>query len=468
MARAYRRGSRSLKIGVAAAAMVIALPRGASAQLADILDIVQNIQNRVSTAITQAQAARAAAEEVRTQVRLGAGYMTPQLQQFIDNAITEGVAILNEESAGLADFAPGGQCADVCTAFRANLVDFLALSVDLTDAVLESSGAPVNPDLSQLVTLVQAAPPRLLYPMYRVFQEVLESDLRDRVRELIPETRFVVNLVMEAREDVCGPVVEYADRIQRWTTGATGVGVVVQVIGGLLKVIGETEFAGEVGVAGFVSGTVKSNKRKQAGEFVNTVGTVIDKASTFSSTKVRYCLVFAFHEETRTTLASMSTTLATMSATLAGLDFDLDLNNLDQPVSTRATQASVDHANTTLQQVAQDVTVLLGRGGGGGGGPVDGLPTRVDIERQLMSDVVLSVLYLPEPYGGLLSMVRDIVADTIQQHRQAGYPVGHADGYMARGNQAEMEFDYRTAYAWYQHAYRQATVGKPGKGKGRR
>src|SRR5690606_11463390 len=113
-----------------------------------------------------------------------------------------------------------------------------------------------------------------------------------------------------------------------------------KVIAGLLKVIGETEVSGEVGIAGFVSGNIKSNKRKQAGEFVNTVGNLIDKASTFSSTRVRYCLLSAFHEETRTTLASMSATMATMNATLAGLDFDLDLDNLDQPVSTRATQTS--------------------------------------------------------------------------------------------------------------------------------
>jgi hypothetical protein len=315
------RTSRAWRSVACAAALVLCFPRGAHAQLGEILDIVQNIQSRVNTAISQAQAARIAAEEIRTQVRAGTSYLTPQLQQFIEDAIDEGRTILEEESAGMETFAPGGQCAEVCEAFRANLVEFLGQSVELTDAVLESTGAPVNPDLSQLVRLAQLAPPRLLYPMYRMFQEVLASDLTDRVRVLIPETRFVIQLVMQAAQDPCGPIVQHAERIQRWTTGATAVGVVVQVIGGVFKVIGETEFAGEVGVAGFVSGTIKQNRRKQVGEFFNVLGTIIDKASTFSTTKVRYCLIFAFQDETRAALA-------TMQATLSGLN----LGNLNQPV----------------------------------------------------------------------------------------------------------------------------------------
>ncbi len=449
------RKSRAWRSVACAAALVLCVPRGAHAQLGEILDIVQNIQSRVTTAISQAQAARVAAEEIRTQVRTGTSYLTPQLQQFIDDAIDEGRTILEEESAGMDTFAPGGQCAEVCEAFRANLVEFLAQSVDLTDAVLESTGAPVNPDLSQLVTLAQLAPPRLLYPMYRMFQEVLASDLTDRVRGIIPETRFVIPLVMQTAQDPCGPIVQHAERIQRWTTGATAVGVVVQVIGGVFKVIGETEFAGEVGVAGFVSGTIKQNRRKQVGEFFNVLATIIDKASTFGTTKVRYCLIFAFQDET-------SAALAAMQATLSGLN--LDLANLDQPVSSRATQASVDEVHSTLQGVARDVTLLLDQHGGNPGDPGGSLTLRVQVERQMRSgEGPLSVFYLPETFGGLLEIVREIVEDTLVQHQAAGYPVGQAWHFLSKGDQARTEFDYRSAYGWYQHAYRMATIDKPRK-----
>jgi len=445
---------------LAAALLVFLVPFSANAQpiLNEIQAVVDSISARVNTAISQAQAARSAAEEVRTQVRLGVSYMTPQLQEFIGNAVSEGQTILTEELEGLEAFAPGGQCAVACTAFRANLVAFLVSSVDLTDAVLESTGAPVNPDLSQLVQLAQAAPARVLYPMFRVFQEVFESDLPARVQALIPETRFVVNLVMQAAADPCGAIVPQAERIQRWSSGATAVGVVVQVIGGFFKVIGETEFAGEVGVAGFVSGTIKSNRRKQVGEFFNVLGTIIDKASTFSTTKVRYCLIFAFHDETRAALTAMQ-------ATLSALNIE-NLGNLDEPMSSRASQESVDEVRTTIQGVAHDVSLLLEQHGGNPSQPGASLTLRVQIERQMRSgEGPLSVFYLPEPFGGLLETVREIVDGTVVQHQAAGFPVGPAQHALSKGDRARADSDYRTAYAWYEHAYRQVTAVRAPKGR---
>jgi len=234
-----------------------------------------------------------------------------------------------------------------------------------------------------------------------------------------------------------------------------GIGVALQVVGGIAKFLGETEFSGEAGIAGFVSGTVKSNKRKQLGEIVSVAGTIVDKTATFAATKARYCLIVAFQEETRTTLSSMQTTLS-------GLN--LDLANLDQPVSTRATQASVDTVQATLQGVASDVSLLLDQHGGGPGGHGGSLTLRVQIEQQMKSsDSPLSMLYLPESFGGLLEVVREIVANALEQNQAAGYPVGPAWDFLARGDAARAAFDYRMAYAWYQHAYRRATVDTPRK-----
>jgi len=115
-----------------AAALLLCVPRGAHAQLSEILNIVENIQSRVNTAITQAQAARVAAEEVRTQVRQGADALTPELRTFVENAITEARTILEEEADGLEIFAPGGQCDTVCEAFRTDLLESLTGSIELT------------------------------------------------------------------------------------------------------------------------------------------------------------------------------------------------------------------------------------------------------------------------------------------------------------------------------------------------
>jgi hypothetical protein len=63
-----------------------------------------------------------------------------------------------------------------------------------------------------------------------------------------------------------------------------------------------------------------------------------------------------------------------MNATLD--DLDLDLSNLDAPVSSRATQASVNDVHNTLREVARDVSALLE-------GDASSLTTRVQIEQQL-------------------------------------------------------------------------------------
>ena len=101
MAEAIRQMTLASRAGVCGVVLVLGVPRGAEAQLNDILNIVQNIQSqvntvqsRVNTAISQAQAARLAAEEVRTQVRQGVDGLTPELREFIDSAISEARTVL--------------------------------------------------------------------------------------------------------------------------------------------------------------------------------------------------------------------------------------------------------------------------------------------------------------------------------------------------------------------------------------
>jgi len=94
------------------------------------------------------------------------------------------------------------------------------------------------------------------------------------------------------------------------------------------------------------------------------------------------------------------------------------------------------------------------------------LTLRVQIERQMgTGEPPLSVFYLPESFGGLLETVRAIVEDSLLQHQAAGYPVGKKWHFLSRGDQARTAFDYRTAYGWYQHAYRMATVDGPKNGR---
>jgi hypothetical protein len=461
MSDVLRQMTLASKVVVCGVVLVLCVPRGAEAQLSDILNIVENIQSRVGTiesrvssAITQAQAARLAAEEVRTQVREGVDGLTPELREFIDSAISEARTVLEQETAGLDAFAPGGSCGSVCEAFRTDLVASLTGSADFSAAILESTGNPAVPDLSEVISVLQLAPPRLLYPLYRVLQGAVGASLSQRLNLSAQETRAVVPMTTLTTADACTVLVQNADRIQRWSTGAMTLGALLKVVGGVVKVLGETQFSGEVGIAGFVSGTITSNKRKQLGEAISTVATVIDQTSTFAANKVRSCLLSAFQVETQAALA-------TIQDTLSGLD--VDLTNLDQPVSTRATQVSVDAVQTTLQGVAGDVALLLEQHGENPGQPGRSLTLRVQIERQMVSgEHPLSVFYMPESFGGLLETVRTVVEHTLAQHQAAGFPVTQALHFLSKGDQALASLDYRAAYAWYQHAYQRASVGHRG------
>jgi hypothetical protein len=435
-----------------ALALVISVPVRADAQtiLDSIWDAVNTIRTRVETAITQAQAARSAAEEIRTQVRTGVGYMTTDVTTFIANAVEEGRTILADEWAGMEAFAPGGQCLEVCQGFRADLVELLTLSVEMTSTILTATSAPANPDLSRVIALAQSAPPRTLYPIYRMLEAVLASELPARFREIVPETQFVLNLVIQGSQDPCIPIITHADRIQRWSSAAMGIGVIATVIGKLFNALGHTEIEASAGAMGFAGGTLKANGKKKLGEVFTGLGTIIDKVATFGANKTRFCLIEAFQNETRTTLAALR-------STLSGLN--LDLTHLDTPVSSRATQTSVNQVQTTLTGVARDVSALLDLHGGDSSG--GGLTIRVQIERQLGNrEPALAVFYLPEGFGGVLERVREIVADNVTQHQAAGYPVGDAWRSLAKGDAAKAQSDFRTSYGWYQNAYLKITSDK--------
>ena len=453
MSREHRRLSLS---AVWTLVFVLAVPSQADAQLDlinDILGVVNAIRTRVETAIATADQARLAAVEIRTQVRDGVGYMTPQINQFITNAVNEGVTILEDEWAGLESFAPNGQCAATCQAFRINLIGLLTASTELTSAMLVAADAPANPDLSRVIQLAESAPPRVLYPIYRVLQAVLASDLPARFRALATETAVVLPIVIDAAQEPCVPIIQNAERIQRWSTGGMVLSVVATIIGKLFMALGHTEIEASAGAMGFAGGTIKANGKKKIGEVFTGLASIIDKAATFAANKTRFCLVEAFQRDTRASLAAISVTLSGLS-----------LGNLDSAVSTRASQASVNDVHATLRGVARDVSSLLEGQGGGGGNAAGSLTMRVQIEHHLANKgAVLSVFYLPESFGGVLEVVREVVSDNVAQHQAAGYHVGDAWKLLSRGDAAMAASDFRTSFAWYQSAYQRITNDRPEK-----
>lgn len=180
---------------------------------------------------------------------------------------------------------------------------------------------------------------------------------------------------------------------------------------------------------------------------------------------------------------------------LDALSLRLDIANLDAPVSSRATQTSVDTANTTLLHLdtpvttrASQVSLDLVQASVNDLEPkvmarstqtsVDSLATsltahdttaseafdqalRAQIERQLAEGTTrVSLFYLPNAFDGVLEFVRDIVADVIAQNQAAGIPVGNATAIWTEGNTAFGQQNFIRAYDKYALAYREVVKGK--------
>jgi hypothetical protein len=163
------------------------------------------------------------------------------------------------------------------------------------------------------------------------------------------------------------------------------------------------------------------------------------------------------------TSRSSQTSVNDLATTLAGLD----VSGLDVDVSTRASQASVD-----------TLSVLVGSHDTGNlddavstrasqasldnlGGVIENnnsMALRVQIEQQLSNNKKgISTYYLPEAYGGLLELVRDIVGDTLMQNAAAGIPLRKAKDHFQDGELALSISDYKEAFDKYQKAYREVT-----------
>jgi hypothetical protein len=146
---------------------------------------------------------------------------------------------------------------------------------------------------------------------------------------------------------------------------------------------------------------------------------------------------------------------------------------LDVAVSTRSTQASLTAfnneftanatvVNTKLDTISSSVTsanqkldaltITVGDQGK--------LDLRLKIEEDLSQpgNHPIALFEVPASGGGYLNLTRDIVADTIAKMQAAGQSVGNAQAFLAAGDAAVVAHDYKTAYADYGKAYRDAAA----------
>jgi hypothetical protein len=425
-----------------AVVLIAGLPVQAAAQT-----ILDDILARVNAAVTAATGARAAAEEMRTRLRSGVNELSADLQTMMDEAADDARQIIAEESAGRDLFLPGGQCAATCTAFRNDLIDLLTNLETLSRSVVGSTGLQADPDMSKFIASVQAAPGRVLYPLYRVTQALLASDLPERLGDAADRLQTLSTVVLNGPPDLpdaCQVMVPRTTEIEGGVRAVSVVGAILKLVGKVFLAVGETEFEGQAAVWGFVGGTIKSNWKKSLGEHLTGVSDAMSKVADYANGKLDLCATLAFRDETDKALRSIS-------ASLSGLN--LDLSHLDTPVSTRASQASVDGLTVSLTRMGVDIASLVDAHSAGGR-PANALMLRIQVERHLGDNTsIMPVFYLPEAFGGLLETVRAIVEQDIVDHEAAGIMSPKARDLLSRGDVARIQGDYRKSYSLYQSAY---------------
>lgn len=417
--------------------------------------ILDDILAKVNAAVTAASGARAAAEELRTNLRSGVNDLTGDLRTMMDEAAEEARLILAEESAGRDTFLPGGGCAATCTAFRNDLIELLTNLETLSKSVVESTRLTADPDLSKLIESVRVAPGRVLYPLYRVTSALLASNLPDRLNEAANQVKALSTLVLNGPPDLpdaCELIVPRTTEVESAVRVVSVAAAIVKLVGKVFNAVGATEFEGYAAGWGFVGGTIKSNKPKTVGEFLTGVSDAMSKIATYANGKLDLCATLAFREETEKSLASISASLSVLN---------LDVSHLDVPVSTRASQASLDGVDLSVRRVGVDVASLIDALRVPGGGSASTLMLRIQIERELADTTsTMPVFYLPESFGGLLETVRQIVEQDIVQHEAAGIMAPQAWDLLSRGDTALNEGDYRKSYSFYQEAY-QRMISRP-------
>lgn len=440
-----------VRVVLLAGVLIAGAPGQAAAQflsLQDVLDRVNAAVTAAGGARTAAEQARTAAVEMQTKLQSGLNGLTAELQTMVDEAAADARQILAEESAGRDAFLPGGQCAAACTAFRSDLIELLTNLETLSKSVVESTRLNADPDLSKFVASVQAAPGRVLYPLYRVTGVVLASDLPQRLDDAARRLQVLSALVLNGPQDLpdaCEVIVPRTTEVEHAARAVIVVGAIVKVVGKLFNAVGETEFEGQAAVWGWVGGTIKSNWKKTLGETLTGLSDAMSKLAAYANGKLDLCATLAFRDESASALAAISAGLSALN---------LDLSHLDTPVSTRASQASVDGVSASLGRVGADVAALVGADTLPGGGSYSAVMLRIQIERALGdTSSAMAVFYLPQSFGGILEKVREIVEQDIIQHEAAGIPAPLARDALSRGDAAGIEGDHRTAYGWYQSAY---------------
>jgi hypothetical protein len=272
-----------------------------------ILGDARNARDFAQTASSHALDARNRANTILSRINTGYDYLE-HLESTIQGIIDELKDQIDELQEGRAEFL-GNNCDfhSPCGRFSTDLVDLLTGIEGMNNAIFRATPVDVNVDFGRMKRLIENAPGRALYPLYRVLASeipIMESGFMDSLPERVSDLEFLADILQPpvgpasvGDFDQCEFLLENSQRADQAITGGTGIGVAVLGFGKLLIAAGETHLYGKVGIHGYPGIALKNNRLKKFGGVSAGTGHAILAITGAVSNKLRYCTMTASNEQ---------------------------------------------------------------------------------------------------------------------------------------------------------------------------
>ena len=261
----------------------------------DVKNIVTTINSRVNTINNRVVSLQSNTNELMGQVRNGVDALGSDALIVIDEVITDIQQNIASELEGRDEFL-----ANDAVAFRQELISL----IDEMEALMNLLGDvtvaynPVTLNLESIKDAIGLLPDRSLYPLYRIFQ-TLNANISDGQNgpSQIPFRAYLQGAISTL--EVMAPVfkTEYNERNQLILTNTSELSLsanilgstasVLQLLGKILDAAGKAfEWSKDVGIHGYVHGTVTNNWLGYLGKGLEGIGSGCTKASEYILKKI--------------------------------------------------------------------------------------------------------------------------------------------------------------------------------------
>jgi hypothetical protein len=276
-------------------------------KIGQIMDDARDARDFAQTASSRALDAGNRANTILSRINRGYDYLE-QLESTIQGIIDELKDQIDELQEGRAEFL-GNNCDfhSPCGRFSADLVELLTGIEGMNNAIFRATPIDVNVDFQRMKRLIEHAPGRALYPLYRVLASeipIMESSFMDSLPERVSDLEFLADVLQPpvrptsvGDHDQCEFLLENSQRADQAITGSTGVGVALLGLGKLLIAAGETHLYGKVGIHGYPGIALKNNRLKKLGGVSAGAGHGVLAITGAVSNKLRYCTMVDSNEQ---------------------------------------------------------------------------------------------------------------------------------------------------------------------------